>query len=67
MIQKELLYTAYIYKQNRNSYFINLCNFRQSDKHIMKSKLFKSKSLLINWLNELPIDIDKVMIVDVTL
>lgn len=67
MTQKELLYTAYIYKQNRNSYFINLCNHRQDDKHIMKSKLYKSKSLLINWLNQLPIDIDKVMIVDVTL
>lgn len=63
----EMLYTAYIYQGSRNSYFINLCNYRQNDKHIMRSKLFKSKSLLINWLNELPIDINKVAIVDVTL
>jgi hypothetical protein len=67
MIQKELLYTAYIYQQNRNSYFINLCNFRQNDKHIMKSKLFKSKLLVLNWLDKLPIDNEKLMIVDLTL
>lgn len=63
----ELLYTAYIYQHNKNNYYISLCNYRLNDKHIMKSKLFKSKSLLINWLNELPIDINKVAIVDVTL
>ena len=63
----ELLYTAYIYQHNKNNYYINLCNYRQNDKHIMKSKLFKSKELLINWLGQLPIDINKVAIVDVTL